>query len=159
MTEALWTPSRRRASSARRSPVEIRVPPWRGAHGLEGNRISPLRLGSGMNRRAIGSSSREGVPGGSSSYATSEKPINPTGFPAAAILRSALTIRRYELPVMLYEKSIRTTLVPLLGRYAASVTPPPRANPSSSAAAAAIASASTRRAIVVRRAARRKIPG
>src|SRR5262249_27807315 len=109
-----------------------------------------------MNRRATGSSSRAGVPGGRSSYATSEKPMRPTGRPAAAILRRALTISRYELPVMLYEKSITTTLVPFAGRYDASVTPPPRATLSSSAAAPAIASARTRRATVVARIAGRE---
>src|SRR3954463_10314150 len=81
-------------------------------------------------RRAAGSSSRAGVPGGSSSYAESENPTSPIGFPAATILRSALTISLYEPPVMLYEKSITTTLVPFAGRYAASVTPPPRATAS-----------------------------
>src|SRR3954453_9023806 len=104
MTEPLRTCSRRSAASARLSPAEILVPPCNGAHGLDGKRRSPFRVGIGTKRRAPGLTSRAGGPGGSSSYAESENPTRPIGFRGATILRSALTIILYDPPVMLYEK-------------------------------------------------------
>jgi hypothetical protein len=62
------------------------VPARKSCQGSTGS--SPLVLAtSGRKKRSSGSSSRAGVPGGSSSYAASEKATTPVRSPERASLR------------------------------------------------------------------------
>jgi hypothetical protein len=62
-------------SCASCSAVEIRVP----ARNVSDQGLTTFPCAFGVSKRMIGFSSRDGVPGGISSYATSEKTTTPTG--------------------------------------------------------------------------------
>ena len=65
----------------------MRVPARKSCHGL-GGKLPVVLFGSGRKKRRKGSSSRPGVPGGSTSYAESEKTTRPARSPCLAIFCS-----------------------------------------------------------------------
>ena len=83
------TLSRSSMSRASASAIEIRVPALNVSHhGLMGGAAFDF---DGWSTPSSGSSSDAGVPGGSSSYGTSEKKTRPTG---ASIRTSCFSVRR-----------------------------------------------------------------